>query len=213
MRNASTNTQRRRRTNVRALVTPSPVGVVMVMVVQPSPPSPSPAIHGSVLNENAGINGIRHLVHVFDVARVHCRRVMATAFQFHRQRNGIRHVGDAHDGQHRHPSVQSQQTDVSAVVSTNSSRVCSGTLRPIAAAIFAASRPTQSRLTVPFPRSSIFFQQHRLQLLAPALRSVSPRAGLPSDASVHRLRYPQQSVPFRRHKMMLLSKDAPLTMD
>ncbi len=37
------------------------------------------------------------------------------------------------------------------MVSTNSKRVSCGTFRPIAAAIFAASRPTQSRLTVPFP--------------------------------------------------------------
>lgn len=48
------------------------------------PAQPQPGNTRSVLNENAGINGVRHLVHVFDIARVHCRRVVATAFQFHR---------------------------------------------------------------------------------------------------------------------------------
>ncbi len=39
-------------------------------------------------------------------------------------RNGIRHVGDAHDGQHRHHQSVTAN-GCSAVVSTNSSRVCS----------------------------------------------------------------------------------------
>src|SRR5699024_6275380 len=48
------------------------------------PAQPQPGNARSALNENAGINSIRHLVHVFDVARVHCRLVVATASQFHR---------------------------------------------------------------------------------------------------------------------------------
>ena len=98
---ASTNTQRRRRTNVRALVTPSPVGVVMVIVVQPSPPSPRPAMRGR-LNENAGINGVGHAVHVVDIARVHRRRMVTAAFKLDRQFNGLIDVGDPHDRQNRH---------------------------------------------------------------------------------------------------------------
>ena len=58
---------------------------------------PEPGDARPVFNENAGINGVRHLVHVVDIARVHCRRVVATAFQFHRQRNGIRQRWQRHD--------------------------------------------------------------------------------------------------------------------
>ncbi|GCS54874.1 hypothetical protein HmCms186_04543 [Escherichia coli] len=100
----------------------------------------------------------------------------------------------------------------SAVVSTNSSRVCSGTLRPIAAAIFAASRPTQSRLTVPFPRSSIFFSNTGCSCCAcsavsftacwPSIRRISSSATLSTTIST-----------FSSAQMMLLSKEAPLTMD
>lgn len=101
MRNASTSTHRRSRTKVRALVTPSPVGVVIVMAPAFSAQS-KPGNARPVFDENAGVDGVRHLVHVVDIARVHRRRMVATAFKLNRQGDGFFDVGDPHHRQYRH---------------------------------------------------------------------------------------------------------------
>ncbi len=116
---------------------------------------------------------------------------------FHRQRNGIRHVGDAHDGQHRIISSVTAN-GCSAVVSTNSKpflAVRSGRLPPR----FSPHRDQPVTADGAFSALVDIFQQHRFSCCA--CSAVSFTACWPSiRRTVHRLRYQQQSVPFRRHK-------------
>ncbi len=85
------------------------------------PAQPQPAMHGPFLTK---------MLVSMAFAIWLCSRYCASALPpcggnrlpVYRQRNGIRHVGDAHDGQHRHISSVTAN-GCSAVVSTNSSRV------------------------------------------------------------------------------------------
>ncbi len=79
-----------------------------------------------------------------------------------------------------------------------------------AAAIFAASRPTQSRLTVPFPARR-YFSATPVVAAAPALRSV--HRVLAFHQTHQFIGYAIHNIStFSSAQMMLLSKDAPLTM-
>ncbi|EJK89956.1 hypothetical protein UUU_30760 [Klebsiella pneumoniae subsp. pneumoniae DSM 30104 = JCM 1662 = NBRC 14940] len=210
IRNASTSTQRRRRTKVRALVTPSPVGVVMVMVVQPSPPSPSPAMHGPFLTKML-VSMAFAIWFMLSMLRECIAAVWwqppssCTARAMASSTFATRTTGST--------GIISSVTANGwlAGVSTNSRRVCAGTCRPIAAAILPASRPTQSRLTVPLPRSSIFFSSSGWSCSAcaavsftacwPSIRRISSSATLSTTIST-----------FSSAQIMLLSNEAPLTI-
>ena len=114
--------------------------VVMVIVVQPSPPSPSPAMHGPFLTKML-VSMAFAIWFMFSMLRECIAAVWwqppssFTASAMASATLATRTTGST--------GIISSVTanGCSAVVSTNSSRVCSGTLRPIAAAIFAASRP------------------------------------------------------------------------
>ncbi|GDE67817.1 hypothetical protein HmCmsJML291_01220 [Escherichia coli] len=95
---------------------------------------------------------------------MHCRRVVATAFQFHRQRNGIRHVGDAHDGQHRHHQFGHGKRMFCGGFYKQQSRLfrnfkadCRRDFRRIATNPVTADGAFSALVDI--------FQQHRLQLL------------------------------------------------
>ena len=55
-------------------------GVEMVMVVQPSPPARGREVR-AVLDEQAGVHGAGHLVHVVDIAGVHTGGVGQATFE------------------------------------------------------------------------------------------------------------------------------------
>ncbi len=125
--------------------------------------------------------------------------------QFHRQRNGIRHVGDAHDG--RTGIISSVTANgCSAVVSTNANAFLaarSGRLPPR----FSPHRTNPVTADGAFSALVDIFQQPGCSCCA--CSAVSFTACWPSiDASVHRLRYQQQSVPFRRHNDVVIERSA-----
>lgn len=59
-------------------------------------------MHGPFLTKMLVSMAFRHLVHVVDIARVHRRRMVATAFKLYRQGDGFFDVGDPHHRQYRH---------------------------------------------------------------------------------------------------------------
>ena len=119
IRNASTSTQR---TNEGARAGhPSPVGVVMVMVVQPSRrPAQRCTVH---FDEDAGVDGVRHLVHVVDVAGVHRRGVSRLP-----DRAMASSTFATHHRQHRHHQFSNSKRMAGGRFH-NSRRVCAGTCR------------------------------------------------------------------------------------
>ncbi len=207
IRNASTSTQRRRRTKVRALVTPFPVGVVMVMVVQPSPPSPSPAMHGPFLTKMSVSMAFAIWFMLVDAC--------ASASPPY----GGSRLPVAPPGRwppRRSPpappaapasSVQSPQTDCWRGFHEQQTGLRRHSRQANRRGDFAriAADPV-ARLTVPLPRSSIFFSSSGWSCLGLRRRGVSPPAGLPSGASVRRRRYSTTISTFSSAQMMLLVK-------
>ncbi len=152
MRNASTSTHDGRTKVCARWSPPSPAGVVISWRSVPSPRSiQARQCTARVFGRNAGVDGVRHLVHV-DM-KAHRRRAAATARCT--ARRYFLDVGDPHHRQYRHHHFSDGKRWL-AGVSTNSRRL----IRDVQAdgcGDSPASRPTQSRADGALPRSSIFF--------------------------------------------------------
>lgn len=164
MRNASTTTARRRRTNVRALCYPFTGWRGDGHRVQLSPPVPSSAIHGPSLTQYCWYHWRSPSGSCFRYCASALPPCGGNRLQFHRRQWHL-------------ATLATRTTGSTGIISSVTAKRCcsrwfykqqSRLFRnpaPIAAAIFAASRPTQVTLTVPFPAPVDIFQQHRLQLL------------------------------------------------
>ncbi len=169
-------------------------------------PRPAPARQYTVrLNENAGINGVRHLVHVFDIAE--CIAAVwwqppssftASAMDPPRWRRARRAAPAS--------SVRSRKRMFCGGFYKQQSRLFRN-FKPIAAAIFAASRPTQSRLTVLF-RARRYFSATPIAVAAPALGQFHRMLAFHQTHQF--IGYAITTIStFSSAQMMLLSKEAP----
>lgn len=210
MRNASTSTHRRSRTKVRALVTPSPVGVVIVMVVQPSPPNPSPAMHGPFLTKML-VSMAFAIWFMLSILRECIAAVWWQPPSLNRRGDGFFDVGDPHHRQYRHHHFSNGKRMVGGRFHKQQARL----IRDVQAdGCGDLARVTTDPVTADgaFAAFIDILQQHRLELFGLSggqfhrVLTFHQTHQLVGDAIHHNQH-------FSSAQMMLLSNDAPLTMD